>query len=215
MRSNAARTALLVASVALLAVPALARADASSLYQGPGPRPGPDILYQPLADAPQLQNAGNWQAPPILVSGASAYRQGEFLYQDYLYDDSGAIGSPVQNDPRFSGNGFSRPTGTYTYPTNSVYANNAADFVELRVKPLADSTSFRITLNTLKPGGEDLVATTIAIGSSLLPRAFPHGANASAPAQLFLTVHGNTAELLDAATGLPVGATPPTSSSSG
>ena len=72
----------------------------------PGPRPGPDILYEPLANAPQLQNTGNWSASPILVSGASAYRNGEFLYQDFLYDDSGAIGSSVQNDPRFSGNAF-------------------------------------------------------------------------------------------------------------
>jgi Putative esterase len=201
--------ATMVVACACLLVPAGAGADASSLYQGPGQRPGPDLLYEPLADAPQLQNTGNWSAPPILVSGASAYRDGEFLYQDFLYDDSGAIGSQVQNDPRFSGNGFSRPTGTYTYPTNTVYANNAADFVELRVKPLPDATAFRITLNTLKAGGADLVATTIAIGDSLAPRPFPHGANVSAPAQLFLTVHGTTAELLDAVTGLPVGATPP------
>jgi hypothetical protein len=204
--------ATIVFACLCLLAPAWAGADASSLYQGPGQRPGPDLLYEPLADAPQLQNTGDWSAPPILVSGASAYRDGEFLYQDYLYDDSGAIGSPVQNDPRFSGNGFSRPTGTYTYPTNSVYANNAADFVELRVKPLADATAFRITLNTLKAGGDDLVATTIAIGDSLVPRPFPHGANVSAPAQLFLTVHGSTAELLAAATGLPVGATPPSAS---
>jgi hypothetical protein len=214
MRKGALPGGMAVVAVALgcLFTAPYAGADASSLYQGPGQRPGPDLLYEPLADAPQLQNTGNWTAPPILVSGASAYRDGEFLYQDYLYDDSGAIGSPVQNDPRFSGNGFSRPTGTYTYPTNSVYANNAADFVELRVKPLADATAFRITLNTLKSGGADLVATTIAIGDSLVPRAFPHGANVRAPAQLFLTVHGSTAELLDAATGLPVGATAPSAS---
>jgi len=31
-----------------------------------------------------------WKARPILISGASAYRKGEFLYQDYLYDDHGA-----------------------------------------------------------------------------------------------------------------------------
>jgi len=196
----------------LLIGPAVAGADAGSLYQGPGPRPGPDILYEPLANAPQLQNTGDWSAPPILVSGASAYRNGEFLYQDFLYDDSGAIGSPVQNDPRFSGNAFSRPTGTYTYPTNTVYANNAADLVELRVEPLASATAFRITLNTLKPGGEELVGTTIAIGNSLLPHQFPHGANVSAPAELFLTVHGSTADLLDAATGQPVGASPPSAS---
>jgi hypothetical protein len=200
----------LVACAALLVVPAVAGADASSLYQGASPRPGPDILYEPPADAPQLQNSGDFQAPPILVSGTSAYRDGEFLYQDYLYDDTGALGQPAQNDPRFQGNGFSRPAGTYTYPTNTVYGNNAADFVELRVKPLADATAFRITLNTLKSGGEDLVATTIGIGNSALPVPWPHGANVSAPAQLFLTVHGSTAELINAVTGLPVGATPPT-----
>ena len=42
-----------------------------------------------------------------------------------------------------------------------------------------------------------------------MPRQFPHGANVSAPAQLFLTVHGTTADLLDAATLQPVGGSPP------
>jgi hypothetical protein len=200
---------MVIVCLAAIGLWAAASAAAASLYEGPAPRPGPDILYSPPAQAPQLTNAGIWHARPILISGASAYRQGEFLYQDFLYDDGGAIGNPVQNDPRFSGNGFSRPTGTYTYPTNTVYANNAADFVELRVAPLANATAFRITLNTLKPGGEDLVASTIAIGDSIVPRPFPHGANVSAPAQLFLTVHGTTADLLDAATGQPVGASPP------
>src|SRR5204862_7091108 len=117
--------ALGVLCIALAAAPAGASAH----------RPGPDILYAPPPAAPQLENTGVWQAPPILVSGASAYRDGEFLYQDYLYDDSGAAGNPVENDPRFQGNTFSRPTGTYVYPTNTAkYANNAADIVELRIK---------------------------------------------------------------------------------
>src|SRR2546423_14688143 len=76
-------------------------ASAGSLYSGPGPRPGPDILYQKPATSPQLSNGGIWTASPILVSGASAYRAGEFLYQDFLYDDHGARGSQRdQNDPR-------------------------------------------------------------------------------------------------------------------
>jgi predicted esterase len=53
-----------------------------------------------------------------------------------------------------------------------------------------------------------LVATTIAIGDSAAPQPFPHRANVVAPAQLFLTVHGDTADLLDAASGAPVGAAP-------
>src|SRR3954454_4380950 len=64
-----------------------------------GTRPGPDILYAPAVDAPQLQNTGPWRAKPILVSGAEAYRDGEFLYQDFLYDDHGATGQDDPADP--------------------------------------------------------------------------------------------------------------------
>src|SRR5436190_3476758 len=136
---------------------------ASSLYHGPPPRPGPEILYRTPVQAPQLRNQGIWQAPPILVSGASAYREGEFLYQDFLYDDHGAKGlSRDPGDPRASGDSFSAPNGTYTYPTASAYANNAADLVELRVKPLPGASAFRITLNTMQD--PSLVGTTIAIG---------------------------------------------------
>jgi len=42
------------------------------------------------------------------VSGTSAYRGGEFLYQDYLFDDRGA-------------------GETLTYPTDPRYAADAAD----------------------------------------------------------------------------------------
>ncbi len=186
--------------LAALALPGTAIAAGDSLYQGPGPQPGPNILYSAPATAPQLENAGDWNAKPILISGASAYRQGEFLYQDYLYDDHGARGaSRDPGDPRISNDSFSLPNGTYTYPTNPAYANNAADLVELRVKPVPSATNFRITLNSLTD--PSLVATTIAIGSSPEPRAFPYGANATAPAQFFLTVHGDHADLRRAATG--------------
>ena len=114
------RKAIVAAAVALAgAVPASsARAAQSSLYSGPGPRPGPAILYQAPATAPQLTNAGPWKAPPILVSGATAYRSGEFLYQDYLYDDHGAREVPDPTDPRASGEGdlFSKPTAPTRIP---------------------------------------------------------------------------------------------------
>ncbi len=188
---------MVLACLAAIALSGGAATASGSLYEGPAPRPGPDVLYRPLAKAPQLQNSGIWRANPILISGASAYRRGEFLYQDFLYDDHGARGeSRDPGDPRSGGDSFSAPNGTYTYPTNPAYANNAADLVELRVKPLANATAFRITLNTLKDPAS--VATTIAIGGSAQPRDFPHGANVSAPAALFLTVHGSQGELVRA-----------------
>jgi hypothetical protein len=159
-----------------------------SLYSGPSPRPGPSILYAKPAVAPELTNTGIWRAPPILVSGATAYRGGEFLYQDWLYDDHGARGAPDPNDPRGAGDLFSKPNGTYTYPTGPGYDENAADLVELRVKPTSQATAFRITLNTLQ--NPLLIAFSIAIGGQAghsFP--FPYGANVAAPASLFLTVH--------------------------
>ena len=199
-------TGLAGALLVALAQPAVAPAKASGLYSGPAPRPGPDILYRKPAKAPQLRNAGPWQARPILVSGASAYRKGEFLYQDFIYDDHGAQGTGRDpNDPRSGDDDFSQPNGTYTYPSDRRYGFNAADLVEFRVKPLADATAFRITLNTMKRPG--LVGTTIALGESPGPQEVPHGANATAPARYFLTVHGHHADLVDtAATGK--GATP-------
>ena len=205
-------TVPLLCSLAIVAGAPAALAGGSSLYSGPDPRPGPDVLYGAPAVAPQLENVGVWSAAPILVSGASAYRGGEFLYQDFLYDDHGAAEAPDPTDPKGGGNLFSKPDGTYTYPTDPAYANDAADLVELRVKPLADATAFRLTLNTLKDAS--LVAFSIAIGGTPgVLRSFPAGANVRAPADLFLTVHpagsGMAGDLVDAATGQPVGGPAP------
>src|SRR4051794_32291876 len=102
--------------VTLALLPAAAEAGSSSLYSGPAPRPGPKILYKKPVTAPQLLNRGVWHAKPILVSGASEYRGGEFVYQDFIYDDDGARGTGRDpNDPRVQGDSFSSPSGTYTY----------------------------------------------------------------------------------------------------
>jgi hypothetical protein len=186
--------------------------------EGSAPRPGPAVLYQPLAPAPQLENArgSGWHAAPILVSGASAYRKGEFVYQGYVYADHGAKGVTDPSNPMHSPGGdasggdlFSAPDGTYDYPSGPGYDENAANLIELRVKPKANATAFRITLNTLED--PNLVATAIAIGGTPgQTHPFPFGANVSAPAQYFLTVHGETATLTDAASGNEVAGPAPT-----
>ncbi len=199
---------MLAAVIAVVMLGALAAAaSGSSLYSGPGPRPGPAILYEPTAVAPELTNTGIRRAPPILVSGTTAYRNGEFLYQDYLYDDHGAYEVADPTDPRASGDTFSKPNGTYTYPTGPGYANDAADLVEFRVKPTASATAFRVTLNTLE--NPSLIAFSIALGGRPgRTFEFPDGANVMAPASLFLTVHPSgsqlVADLVHAGTDAPV-----------
>src|SRR5687768_27958 len=193
---------------AVVALLATAPAHAASLPDvSSGHRPGPDVLYAPPASAPQMENAAPWKAEPILISGATAYRDGEFLYQDFLYDDHGARGAEDPTDPFNSLEFlFSPKHGTLTYPTDPKFASNAADLVELRVRPLADATAFRVTLNTL--ADPERTAFTIALGNSAVPREWLHGAGVSSPAELFLTVHGTTAELADAGTGTPLDPAP-------
>lgn len=172
-----------------------------------GPRPGPSVLYAPPPRAPQLENVAGWRAEPILVSGAEAYRDGEWLYQDFLFDDHGATGVVDPGDPYGPSSHLYSPTaGTFTYPEDEVYANNAADLVELRVRPDDGATRLRVTLNTLID--PDRTAFTVAIGNAVDAATWPHGAGVRSPASLFLTVHGEQAELRDAATGELVTPTP-------
>lgn len=197
------RVRALLVGVAVVATAAVLPARAAAPVGAPNTaaQPGPALLYAAPAVAPQLQNTGRWKAEPILVSGAEAYRAGEFLYQDYLYDDHGAAGLPDPHDP-FTGvaNLFAPKRGTLTYPTNNAaYVNNIADLVEFRVKPLANATAFRATMNAMTDPA--LVAFTVALGTSSSERAWPFGAGVTSPAQYFLTVHGTTGVLTDAATG--------------
>jgi hypothetical protein len=210
--AHAAAPLVLALTIAALAAPAAA--PASSLWHLPGsaPQPGPAILYAPPAPAPALENAPGsvWKSPPLLISGASAYRTGEFAYQGYVYDDHGAKEVTDPKNPMHSPGGnpsggdlFSAPDGTYDYPTGPGYDENAANLIELRVGRLEAATAFRITLNTLED--PKLVATAIAIGGSEgTTHPFPFGSNVRAPAQYFLTVHGETAVLTDAVTEAPL-----------
>ena len=165
--SAAPRLALacLAACTALLFVPPLAAADPNSLYQGPARDRAPTSSTSRSPTRPSSRTPATGTRRRSSSPGSTAYRGGEFLYQDWLYDDSGALGNPVTNDPRTDGNSFSRSAGTYLYPTDAaIYGNNAADLVELRVEPLVTSTAFRLTLNTIK--NSSVVGATIAIGGT-------------------------------------------------
>ena len=202
--SSTPALALLVAA-SLVAGAGVAVASSGTPSVRSGARPGPAVLYAPAAKAPQLENVGGWKADPILVSGAQAYLDGEWLYQDFLNDDHGATGSKDPEDPYgASAHLYSPAGGTFTYPTDEVYANNAADLVELRVRPLKAATAFRITLNTLKDAKRS--AFTLALGDGA-PVAWPHGAGVSSPSKLFVTWHGSTVDAVDASGKAVPGAT--------
>lgn len=138
---------------------------------------GPDILHRELVRSPQLENTGTWKAQPILISGASAYRDGEFLYQDFLYDDR-ALSYP--DDP-------------------ARLARNAADIVEVRVRQLKKATAIRVTLNSMLD--PDAAAVTIGLGGGDRAQAMPHNAGATMAAEVFVTASGCAGDTVRASDG--------------
>ena len=181
-----------VFATCVLGLPAIASAATcprSPTSNGTGYRPalnvqslppvgtGPDILHSALPTSPQLENTGYWKAPPILISGTTAYRDGEFLYQDFLYDDR-----------------------ALTYPSDPKrLAGNAADFVEVRLKPLKSATAIRITLNSMLD--PNAAAVTIGLGGSAQAQPMPHNAGAKMPAAIFVTAHGCSGDVVRAQGG--------------
>ncbi|MGH9035634.1 MAG: hypothetical protein ACRD0O_07695, partial [Acidimicrobiia bacterium] len=144
--------------------------SASAETSSGGARPGPAVLYAPPPPAPQLENRSDWfRAPPLLVSGAEAYGDGEYRYQDHLYDDYGA--DTGVDDPAGAAS-----AGDLTYPTErSRYGDNAADLVEFRVSVRREAVAYRVTLNTLAAADSTIVAVAFDTdrrpsGVSRLPR---------------------------------------------
>jgi hypothetical protein len=137
-----------------------------------GPPPGPPVLWAPPATAPELTDRGGWPAPPIMVAGAEAYRAGEYLYQDYVYDAFGANTTdlpfaPPDTVPSALDVAVGGMTGDLVYPTDvRTYGNDAADLLELRARLAPDGTvRYRVTLATmLHP-----TAAAVAIGIDRAP----------------------------------------------
>jgi len=143
-------------------------ADGGGSESPGGPDIGPPALHADQPTPPQLENGEGWAADPLLVSGCEAYVEGEYLYQDYVYDDHGADTRSVLEQPpggETLGGFYCRPTGDLRYPTApDTYAFNGADLLELRARPTADGVAYRITLNTmLEP---DAAAIAIGIDTS-------------------------------------------------
>ncbi|PSQ42821.1 hypothetical protein BRD14_04060, partial [Halobacteriales archaeon SW_5_68_122] len=106
-----------------------------------------------------------------LVAGGEAHVDGEYLYQDYVYDDHGADTRSVfdqQPEGNAMGGFYSRATGDYRYPSDpDRYGYNAADLLEFRARPTDEGVAYRVTLNTmLEP---DAAAVAVGIDTEADP----------------------------------------------
>ena len=192
VRRARATSAAVVVALALSLGSGHSASGASLPTVGSGERPGPSLLYERPPEAPQLANRAPFRAKPLLVSGTDAYRGGEYLYQDYLFDDRGADTVEGSGGQRDSAASFSPTSGNVFYPTADRFGGNAADLVELRVRPTRGAVLYRVTLNTVKADDAAIVGIGIDTDrSGGAPVEWPGGAGVTSPGlDRFVTAWG-------------------------
>lgn len=207
---------LIAGCAALVTLACAPAAGAASLPTvSSGQRPGPPLLYEPAPSAPPLSVKAPFAAKPLLVSGTDALRGGEYLFQDYLFDDRGADTVPGAGSRGAGSPGSdiaSSTAGDVLYPTADRFAGNAADLVEMRIKPTADAIVYRVTLNTVKDDDTAVVGLGIDTDrSGGGPVEWPLGAGVRSPGlDKFITAWGTGGEVRSlpggSSTPLPPGA---------
>src|SRR5436190_7911394 len=192
--------ALAVALLCPMSAPAASLPSVSS-----GEPPGPPLLHESPPASPVLSVHAPFAASPLLASGTDAYRDGEYIYQDYLFDDRGADTVPGPGTRVENGRNASAPTaGDVMYPTADRYGGNAADLVEFRVKQLPDSIVYRVTLNTARAADTTVVGIGIDTDrSGGAPVEWPYAAGISSPGlDRFITAWGTGGALTSFSGGL-------------
>jgi dienelactone hydrolase len=140
------------------------------------------------------------------VSGRDAYVEGEYLFQDFVYDDNGANTTPTGDSPNPApdSHAFGPMSGDVVYPDDSgrekaakKYVNNAADLLEFRTRLTGDGrVHYRFTLTTMRKS--DVAAVALGIDTGGLARETDWGyglGDLGAPVDTVLVTWGEGAEL--------------------
>jgi pimeloyl-ACP methyl ester carboxylesterase len=147
-----------------------------------------------------------WAGSSPMLGGESVVSEGEFVHQDFLYDDQGAVvgdASSRRNDANLRGDTNKPGMGTYQYPTDEArYGVNAADISQFRAKLDGTNVRFLVVLNTLL--APDSTVVGIALGDTGKTRKpWPLGAGiATAGTKHVITAWGTGAKF----DGVPIAA---------
>src|SRR3954454_54188 len=173
------------------------------------------VLAMTAATAAQA-DARTWKAEPAWISNVGVYRQHEFVYQDYLYDDHGsntngldrtdapfgAAGPDLQapTDPRMSPAPLINWAGDFTYPSSDAsHIDNVADLTEFRVAADKDAVQYRIRMGDMTAPDSSVVAICADEDNnrSTGVQSWPDGANFTAAlgCDHLYTVYGKGADV--------------------
>lgn len=142
-----------------------------------------------------------------MVGGESAVSKGEFVYQDYLFDDAGADAGSPNNGNTWYYRGISEPTGDYLYPNETKRCrNNCADLLEFRAALEDGRVRFLVRLNTLLTNDSTVVAIALGrFGEKGKAHPWPFQANVSSPGTRHVLTLWGTGGAFDKASLASVG----------
>src|SRR3954471_17451574 len=152
-----------------------------------------------LAAGTAQADARTWKAEPAWISNAGVYRQHEFVYQDYLYDDHGSntngldrtdapfgtAGPDTQTpqDPRLSPAPLINWAGDFTYSSeDNSHIDNVADLTEFRVAADKGALQYRIRMGDMTAPDSSVVGICVDEDNdhSTGVQSWPDGANFTA-----------------------------------
>ncbi|MGH7819196.1 MAG: prolyl oligopeptidase family serine peptidase, partial [Candidatus Binatia bacterium] len=138
-----------------------------------------------------------WAGQSTMLGGTSRYDGGEWIYQDFVYDDYGADTAPVSS---FQVVSLAPTSGDFRYPPDpeggARYANNAADIAEVRLRRVGDGDlELRVTLGTLLTDDSTVIGVALGDGE---PRPWPFEVGVVSPWDRFVTVAAGTVRLTEA-----------------
>lgn len=87
-----------------------------------------------------------WTGRPTLLGGTGRYDAGEWVYNDFVFDDYGAD-TWAGGQPNLVA--LAPTTGDMRYPDGDDYRDNAADVSEVRVRAVGDDLHVRVELQAL------------------------------------------------------------------
>lgn len=160
-----------------------------------------------------------WRAEAAMISNHGVYREGEFVWQDYVYDDHGAntdgmdrfdapLGTPGPDpsdpvNPRMSPAPLINWAGDFTYASaDTTHMANVADLIEFRVAADAEALYYRIVLGDMTAPEDTVVTLCVdedaSLSSGIAEWPFGAGLTQQLGCERYYTVTGTGATITDA-----------------
>lgn len=116
-----------------------------------------NALNGPSSTAPPSEG---WTGEPTQLGGTARYDGGEWIYQDFVYDDYGADTGEGSQPASLA-----HTAGDFRYPSDPRFGQNAADVLEVRVRPQEGDLDVRVELNTLIERGTTVLGVAVDAGA--------------------------------------------------